>query len=231
MNKKGEIKMEEKRKNKTNKKKIIMIVGILLIFIIAIVCISQLKIVKYNFANFLLKHKNYEWSLNLFKDLDNYKDSQEKKTQAQIGYGKEHTGTLLGFVSWKYNNFVGNRGDTGAKVIAINLDIHKPVDELINMNAEQGKNGIWISTVDGNGNYKIDKIPCGNYAIFIVSNNANGNYPSYEQFKSVISQKEWLSIETINNSGFLRSIQYYDNISINEDEETTLSYDFGFTKW
>ena len=67
--------------------------------------------------------------------------------------------------------------------------------------------------------------------IFIVSNNANGNYPEYNALDSVISQKEWLTIQTINNKTFIRSIKYYNNIQINENEETTLSYDFGFTKW
>ena len=77
----------------------------------------------------------------------------------------------------------------------------------------------------------MDKIPCGNYAVFIVSNNANGNYPEYNTLNYIISQKEWITIETINNKGFIRSIKYYDQITINENEETTLSYDFGFTKW
>lgn len=218
-------------KNKKNNKKLIIIVGIIAIILVSVIALTQTKIFKYNWGNELLKNKKYDSALNIFKDIEDYKDSKSKFKEAKIGYGKEHTGTMSGLISWKYNNFVGNRGDTGAKIFAVNLETHEATDSLIDMNAPQGTNGIWISTADGNGNYKIDKIPCGNYAVFIVSNNTNGNYPEYKTLDSVISQKEWITIETINNKAFIRSIKYYNNIQINENEETTLSYDFGLTNW
>ena len=211
------------KENKRNNKKLIIIGSIIVATIILIVCIIQTKSFRYKLASGLLKNKKYESALNIFNNLDDYKDSKTKLKEAKICYGKEHTGTMTGLIS--------NRGDTGAKIFAINLEIHEPSDSLIDTNATQGTNGIWISTADGNGNYKIDKIPCGNYAVFIVSNNANGNYPEYNTLNYVISQKEWITIETINNKVFIRSIKYYDQITINENEETTLSYDFGFTKW
>ncbi len=218
-------------KNKKNNKKLIIIVGIIAIILVSVIALTQTKIFKYNWGNELLKNKKYDSALNIFKDIEDYKDSKSKFKEAKIGYGKEHTGTMSGLISWKYNNLVGNRGDTGAKIFAVNLETHEATDSLIDMNAPQGTNGIWISTADGNGNYKIDKIPCGNYAVFIVSNNTNGNYPEYKTLDSVISQKEWITIETINNKAFIRSIKYYNNIQINENEETTLSYDFGLTNW
>lgn len=214
------------KENKRNNKKLIIIGSIIVVVIIFIVCIIQTKSFRYKLASGLLKNKKYESALNIFNNLDEYKDSKNKLKEAKICYSKEHTGTMTGLISWKYNNFVGNRGDTGAKIFAINLEIHEPADRLIDTNATQGTNGIWISTADGNGNYKMDKIPCGNYAVFI-----NGNYPEYNTLNYIISQKEWITIETINNKGFIRSIKYYDQITINENEETTLSYDFGFTKW
>lgn len=131
----------------------------------------------------------------------------------------------------------GNRGDTGAKILAINIDIHEPVDNLIDFNAEQGTNGIYITEVDGTGNYKIDKLPIGDYYVFIVSNNTSSsinNIPVYtsSSFSSEISQKEWLSIQTaIKNVAFLRSIKVFENITINENEEKTLSHDFGLTTY
>ena len=220
-----------KKVKKENKRLIIIGVIIILVVIISGLILTITRKLKYRFVDQLLKSKNYEDALNIFNDLDDYKDSKNKLKEAKIGYNKEHTGTMLGLISWKYNNFVGNRGDTGARIFAINLEMHEPIDKLIDMNAIQGNNGIWFSIADGNGNYKIDKMPCGNYEVFIVSNNANGNYPEYSALNSVISKKEWLTIETINNKGYERSIKYYNNIQINENEETTLSYDFGFTKW
>lgn len=131
----------------------------------------------------------------------------------------------------------GNRGDTGAKIFAINIDIHEPVDNLIDFNAEQGTNGIYITEVDGTGNYEINKLPIGDYYVFIVSKNtssSSNNLPVYasSSFSSEISQKEWLSIQTaIKNVAFLRSVKVFENIIINENEEKTLSHDFGLTAY
>ena len=220
-----------KESGKLDIKECIIISIVIAIFLIIIFGMSQTKMVKYTYANELLKNEKFEKALNIFESLENYKDSEIKKKEAQIEYCKRNTGTMSGMVSWKYNNFVGNRGDTGAKIFAINLEMHEAKDALIDMNAEQGTNGIWISTADGNGNYKIDKMPCGNYAVFIVSNNTNGNYPEYDTLNSIISEKEWITMETINNKTFIRSIKYYENVLINANEEKTLSYDFGLTNW
>lgn len=131
----------------------------------------------------------------------------------------------------------GNRGDTGAKIFAINIDIHEPVDNLIDFNAEQGTNGIYITEADGTGNYEINKLPIGDYYVFIVSKNtssSSNNLPVYasSSFSSEISQKEWLSIQTaIKNVAFLRSVKVFENIIINENEEKILSHDFGLTAY
>ncbi len=220
-----------KEHGKLGIKKCIIILIIIAIFVMTIFGISQMKMVKYTYANALLKNEKFEKALNIFESLKDYKDSETKKKEARIEYCKRNTGTMSGMISWKYNNFVGNRGDTGARIFAINLEIHEAKDALIDMNAEQGTNGIWISTADGNGNYKIDKMPCGNYAVFIVSNNTNGNYPEYDTLNSIISKREWLTMETINNKTFIRSIKHYENVLINANEEKTLSYDFGLTNW
>lgn len=220
-----------KEHGKLGIKKCIIILIIIAIFVMTIFGISQMKMVKYTYANALLKNEKFEKALNIFESLKDYKDSETKKKEARIEYCKRNTGTMSGMISWKYNNFIGNRVDTGARIFAINLEIHEAKDALIDMNAEQGTNGIWISTADGNGNYKIDKMPCGNYAVFIVSNNTNGNYPEYDTLNSIISKREWLTMETINNKTFIRSIKYYENVLINANEEKTLSYDFGLTNW
>ena len=220
-----------KEHGKLGIKKCMIILIIIAIFVMTIFGISQMKMVKYTYANALLKNEKFEKALNIFESLKDYKDSETKKKEARIEYCKRNTVTMSGMISWKYNNFVGNRGDTGARIFAINLEIHEAKDALIDMNAEQGTNGIWISTADGNGNYKIDKMPCGNYAVFIVSNNTNGNYPEYDTLNSIISKREWLTMETINNKTFIRSIKYYENVLINANEEKTLSYDFGLTNW
>lgn len=138
-----------KESGKLDIKECIIISIVIAIFLIIIFGMSQTKMVKYTYANELLKNEKFEKALNIFESLENYKDSEIKKKEAQIEYCKRNTGTMSGMVSWKYNNFVGNRGDTGAKIFAINLEMHEAKDALIDMNAEQGTNGIWISTADG----------------------------------------------------------------------------------
>lgn len=94
------------KKDSLHKNKFIIITIIVVIIVIVTFCISQTKGFKYFLANNFLNNGKYEKALNIFSKLDNYKDSESKKKEARIGYGKEHTGTLSGLISWKYNNFV-----------------------------------------------------------------------------------------------------------------------------
>jgi len=68
-------------------------------------------------------------------------------------------GSLTGNAYWKYNNYVGNKPDAGAEVTLYSLDTIR--GELQ-----------FSATADIQGNYKIDKIPPGNYFLIVRSKNA-----------------------------------------------------------
>ena len=120
-----------KENGKLNIKKCIIISIVIAIFIMIIFGMSRTKMVKYIYTTELLKNEKFEKALNIFESLENYKDSERKKKEAKIEYCKRNTGTMSGMISWKYNNFVGNRGDTGAKIFAINLEMHEAKELLL----------------------------------------------------------------------------------------------------
>jgi len=71
-------------------------------------------------------------------------------------------GTLTGNVYWKYNNYVGNKPDSGAKIKLITYD-------------KTQKDSIFETTADLSGNYSINEIPPGKYFLIIESENTTDN--------------------------------------------------------
>lgn len=69
-------------------------------------------------------------------------------------------GTMTGNVFWKYNDFVGNRADTGAEVVIYSLNTIR--------------RGLkYEAKVDLQGKYKFDKVLSGNYFLIVRSKNTN----------------------------------------------------------
>ncbi|MCX8075165.1 MAG: hypothetical protein N2749_06230 [Clostridia bacterium] len=64
--------------NKKNNKKVILLLTIFLIVIIIITCIWQRYLIKYTYANLLVKQERYESALSIFKTIENYKDVKDK---------------------------------------------------------------------------------------------------------------------------------------------------------
>lgn len=67
-------------------------------------------------------------------------------------------GNLSGNVYWKYNNYVGNKPDSGSEIKLIAFD-------------KTQKDSIFKTTSDLNGNYTINDIPPGKYFLIIESKN------------------------------------------------------------
>jgi len=67
-------------------------------------------------------------------------------------------GSINGNVFWKYNDYVGNKPDSGATITIYSLD-------------ENPKDSVYTTTTDINGNYKIENIAPGEY--FFVANSKN----------------------------------------------------------
>ena len=67
--------------------------------------------------------------------------------------------SISGNVSWKYNDYVGNKADAGSEVLLISMDTIRGVLK-------------YESTADLQGNYKIENILPGSYFLVIKSKNA-----------------------------------------------------------
>lgn len=68
-------------------------------------------------------------------------------------------GSLTGNAYWKFNNYVGNKADAGAEVTLFSLDTIRG-----DLKFE--------AVTDVQGNYKIDRIPPGEYFLIVRSKNA-----------------------------------------------------------
>lgn len=212
-------------KNKKTKIKILII--IIAIIIITVLSIFLVKpYIMYLRGIELINKQKYEEAINILGELGDYKNANDKAQEAKRKYNEENPATLSGLITYKYNNFVGNRGDTGAIVVAVNTDIHEP--EKYEYNKEiQGENGKYIATVDGKGNYKMTDLPSGNYAIFIVSRNCTGeSFKNTEQLLQEFKDVELAEIKTKTILGLGKSI-CFENIYLKPNETKELSYDFG----
>jgi hypothetical protein len=67
-------------------------------------------------------------------------------------------GVITGNVYWKYNNYVGNKPDSGARIKLISFD-------------KTQKDSIFETKADVSGNYSISEIPPGKYFLIIESEN------------------------------------------------------------
>jgi len=147
---------------------------------------------------------------------------------------KTKVGNLSGTITWKYNDFVGHRGDNGSCVWLISKNVDSIPDTLVEYDELETKTdeikGYYYATVaDGNGNYSFDNIPVGDYYIVVKSNNTNNRSycdidecfgPAGEKFSSEIKEiKKNFSIMKYTNS----------SVTIYEGQTATFSHDFGIT--
>jgi hypothetical protein len=94
-----------------------------------------------------------------------YLDNELKVTKSLSNSINGNYSSLSGNVSWKYNDYVGNKADVGSEITLISLDTIR--GELK-----------YESTADLLGNYKIENVLPGNYFLIIKSKNAT-DCPEY----------------------------------------------------
>lgn len=70
------------------------------------------------------------------------------------------TGKVTGDVSYKYNNYVGNKPDTGATIFLISKNV-KTLPDKIGLGLSSNTEGVYRTEVDGSGKYTFDRIPVG----------------------------------------------------------------------
>ncbi|HVX92531.1 MAG TPA: hypothetical protein VHA74_00260 [Candidatus Dojkabacteria bacterium] len=117
------------------------------------------------------------------------------------------TGNIAGNVFWKYNEFVGNRGDAGAEVYLWSQDTSKqPVK----------------TTCDITGNFSLSNLDTGTYLLGVVSKNTN----SRDNFNDLDAAplKEYFGFDLKNLNPML-----YDSVDFFQKEYLKTLYKVDFS--
>ena len=144
---------------------------------------------------------------------------------------KIKTGKVTGTVTYKYNNYVGNKADTGALVILVSKSVTSLPDSL-GLGLISGlPEGCYGKKVDGSGNYTFDNVPTGEYYLIIVSKNTNENMDRVTGYGSWGGAYSLFSDEGKENALLHAKLHKTRTTSITvlDGQTTTYSYDFGIT--
>ena len=147
---------------------------------------------------------------------------------------KIKTGSISGNVTYKYNNYVGNKPDTGTVVFLISKGVTSLPDSMGSGSTWEVDDceceGVYATEVDGSGNYILNDIPVGEYYIVLISKNTNTGKqnagamywgPVYNMFSDE-------GKERADSQAFLSKIEY-ESVTISEGKTTSFSHDFGIT--
>ncbi|MVM36534.1 hypothetical protein GO730_00740 [Spirosoma sp. HMF3257] len=149
-------------------------------------------------------------------------------------------GSLAGNVFWKYNNFIGNKPDSGSKVHLYPLT---------------NKSSPFKEVADVRGDFRFDKVTVGDYLLIVVSENTNAsgediygelkdnskylkkvfdyNVPEIKLSGDIVKNYAIIT-KTINDTtlirlGFLTHKFRIKPVSIQKDKTTNEVIDFGHT--
>lgn len=114
------------------------------------------------------------------KKYDSYKDQSfiKNTTPTSISDSQEKfvnvngNSEISGYVIWKYNDFVGQKSDVGSEVWAfrrLGNGNHYLSPRIFDSNSSVKEKGVYFTTVDLQGKYKISNLPAGIYDLLIVS--------------------------------------------------------------
>ena len=147
-------------------------------------------------------------------------------------------------MTYLYNNYLGNKADTGAKVILIPTDGYAKDATLTLTSSTAADYHVYIGTVDGLGKYTINHVATGNYKVLMISSKTSygGWFQAYDEsisdvpetyYDNIVSDyyPAYLTRETALNFGKSIGFRkfYKTEIKVYENEAAVLSYDFGIT--
>ncbi len=166
---------------------------------------------------------------------DGYCVRCNEKDPKHVAYG-----TLKGTVTYKYNDYVGHKGDAGASVMVIPRGDDVNTAKYDNARAAALYNGVYESGIvvtecDGNGNYVFDNLPAGKYVMLIVSRETTDGvaFDDEDYYKGIIRAcyKDCFSEKDLETLVIMIGFQKYkySYIEILEDRTHTVSHDFGYT--
>ncbi|QDQ00165.1 S-layer homology domain-containing protein [Lysinibacillus fusiformis] len=145
-------------------------------------------------------------------------------------------GTLKGTVIWKYNDFIGTKGDTGARIYLFPTNATYPSykkQELFDwIDRKTELKDVYRTLVDANGNYTFNDLPTNNYIAVISSKNAHRNVletlNSHNQLKTLFGDYNYEIFEANAMTIYKHQIR---NIEISDKSTVDFSADFGYSAW
>ncbi|MBM6926569.1 Ig-like domain-containing protein [Pseudoflavonifractor phocaeensis] len=151
------------------------------------------------------------------------------------GYGQ-----VKGTVTWKYNEFVGVRGDDGSSIMLIpdNDDVINYDNKLAAMLASgmDYESGILVTKCNGYGEFDFgDRVPAGTYRCLIVSKNTTSGYrfTNEEGWSAEIDQifGKYFNSDDLETLKLFLGFQNIvtDTVTVEQGRCLTLSHDFGYT--
>lgn len=165
-------------------------------------------------------------------------DNSGIKASCTVAVSQKY-GSISGNITWQYNKYIGTKSDTGAYVALIPKNInklkgvnHKDFSMLIETN---GEDGIYTTKVNGYGQYELKNIPVGQYWIFVVSKytTSGSRFNNPDIWNSYINSMFGGFLSTSELSNIKLFIGYHSTtskeITIQKDQTTPYSYDFGYT--
>lgn len=163
-------------------------------------------------------------------------------------------GTVVGMVTWQYNDFVGTKGDVGATVALMPSPMKKRLDNstsrLFSLSLFLGEGiqpsmerlGIYFGKADGMGQVVIDNVHPGTYIPIIVSNKTERNTEepiSPDEWEVLApffinsdAEKSWYVSDASQLPGHIAGISKWSTlypIIVRPDKTAHFEHDFGHT--
>lgn len=144
------------------------------------------------------------------------------------------SGNVEGTITWQYNNFVGTKGDVGARIIFVRAPLEETVSKLpeperkmlsggIPVSESEGA-GVYSTEADGFGKFSIDGLPAGSYNVFIFSSKTR---PGPEDIMTNSCKARFGT--HFQSFVFVLSKAYCTTAKVSSGRTSTISHDFGNT--
>jgi hypothetical protein len=154
---------------------------------------------------------------------------------------KPKPGKVRATVTFKYNDFVGNRPDTDARVVLVSKDIpgnlksnidswlfSPGIDAVYKHKKEEfNRRGVYVGSVGGQGTVVIPGVMAGNYSVIMVSNNTTGYPQTFAMAERILNH--YADDPTLVHSTVVLHNLHFEEITVEAGEELEISHDFGVT--
>ena len=186
----------------------------------------------------IASYGSYIWDNSTRKITLDISGIEKKKVPFDKVYNTNSIGTVSGTITYKYNNYRGHVGDTGAHIILIPTDTN--TKDYENSEAVMGiagtyESGIRVTKVDGTGNYTFNYVPSGNYHMIVVSGNTTSSLffdnKEYVEESLKNAYSKYFNDSDLSTFILFTELQKYTSTSVKvtENYNFVFSYDFGTT--